>query len=450
MTKKTFCSLMFLFCLTVFSQTETAYSSNVEQRNTDESVKRASDLFKSGNALKAYRLLVPLEPELAGRADFDYLLGLAALESGNPTVATLAFERLLLIQPNFAGVRIDLGRAYFEMGSYTRSRTEFNTVLKMNPPPMAKKVAENYLVAIEEMLSATKTNFTGFVETIFGYDTNANNSTDNSIIYVPALSLNLTLSPTNVETDDSYAGISAGVSIKHKFTDNFYSYLGTSGIKRMLSKEKELETDRVSARTGIGFGNNINTIRMGMNGTQLRLDNRINSKLTGGNLEWQHTFSRKNRSVFFGQGTSIRYPDVKINNTDQYLAGWSLLHSMKKLWHATFTATGYGGYNFEKENRADGSNAIYALRSGFQIQPNQKFSVFMGLGEQYSGYKQENPAFLETREDLQFDARLSITWQPLHHLTIRPAVNFLKNDSNIAMYDYDRTDVFMTVRYDFN
>ncbi len=130
MTKIVFCFRSFLFCLTILL-TKTAYSSEVELLNADESVKEAADLIENGKASKAFELLAPLESKLAGSVDFDYLLGIAALESGNPAVATLAFERLLLIRPEFAGARIDLGRAYFKMGSYTRSRIEFTTVLHM-------------------------------------------------------------------------------------------------------------------------------------------------------------------------------------------------------------------------------------------------------------------------------------------------------------------------------
>jgi hypothetical protein len=39
---------------------------------------------------------------------FDYLLGIAALDSGKPDRATIAFERVLAVNPNFAGARLDL------------------------------------------------------------------------------------------------------------------------------------------------------------------------------------------------------------------------------------------------------------------------------------------------------------------------------------------------------
>ncbi|MCP4683313.1 MAG: tetratricopeptide repeat protein, partial [Desulfobacterales bacterium] len=105
-----------------------------------EIIKKAEALIFKGNAEEAYELLAPLESELAGSVDFDYLFGVAALDSGNPAKATLAFERVLLRKPNFAGARLDMGRAYFAMGNYIMAQKEFQKVLGLNPPPFARKI----------------------------------------------------------------------------------------------------------------------------------------------------------------------------------------------------------------------------------------------------------------------------------------------------------------------
>ncbi len=101
---------------------------------------QADQLMKANRAADAYALLAPLEDQLAGDPDYDYLLGISALDSGKPDKATLAFERLLATKPDFAGARLDMGRAYLMMGDRSRARTEFETVLSQNPPEAAKAV----------------------------------------------------------------------------------------------------------------------------------------------------------------------------------------------------------------------------------------------------------------------------------------------------------------------
>ncbi len=62
----------------------------------------ADALIKSGNAGAAYSLLEPLEFEHSGEERFDYLIGIAALDSGKPDKATLALERVLIVRSEFS------------------------------------------------------------------------------------------------------------------------------------------------------------------------------------------------------------------------------------------------------------------------------------------------------------------------------------------------------------
>ena len=55
----------------------------------------AERLIREGRAAEALRRLVADEEAHAGEPDFDYLLGLAALEADDPALATLALERVL-------------------------------------------------------------------------------------------------------------------------------------------------------------------------------------------------------------------------------------------------------------------------------------------------------------------------------------------------------------------
>ena len=117
---------------------------------------KANALMKQGKAAEAYALLEPFEFEQSGNVQFDYLLGIAALDSGKPAKATLAFERVLATDPNFAGARLDMARAYYQLGDYTRAKTELETVLKLNPPPAARATINNYLAAIAKLENAKK------------------------------------------------------------------------------------------------------------------------------------------------------------------------------------------------------------------------------------------------------------------------------------------------------
>ena len=60
-------------------------------------------MLKADKTKDGYTLLAPYEDEMAGNVDYDYLLGIAALDSGQPDKASLALERVLAVNPNAAG-----------------------------------------------------------------------------------------------------------------------------------------------------------------------------------------------------------------------------------------------------------------------------------------------------------------------------------------------------------
>src|SRR3954468_9324165 len=71
---------------------------NAAAQNPD--IEQARALLQDSKPSEAYALLEPQEFDLAGDVDFDTLLGIAALDSGKPDKATLAFERVLAVNPN--------------------------------------------------------------------------------------------------------------------------------------------------------------------------------------------------------------------------------------------------------------------------------------------------------------------------------------------------------------
>ena len=93
-----------------------------------------NELLRAGKPQQALSLLQAQEDARAGDPTFDYLLGVAALDSGRPDLATLAFERVLAVDPVYAGARVDTTRAYFLLKDYTRARAELDIASTQSPP----------------------------------------------------------------------------------------------------------------------------------------------------------------------------------------------------------------------------------------------------------------------------------------------------------------------------
>ena len=93
----------------------------------------AEALIRKGDFQAAYQLLEPLEADRAGDVEYDYLFGVAAVESNNLTRGAFALERVLAINPNHRDARAEMAKAHYLLGEKDTAKAEFNNVLAQNP-----------------------------------------------------------------------------------------------------------------------------------------------------------------------------------------------------------------------------------------------------------------------------------------------------------------------------
>jgi len=138
----------------------------------DPVVKHATELLAARNAKQAYEELAPLQDRFAGQPEFDYVFGVAALDSGHIDDAIIAFERVLAVMPNHAGARMDLARAYYASGAFDLAEAGFRRLQLLNPPPQAQAAIARYLAAIRQRRGEAQGGWLAYTELGIGYDSN--------------------------------------------------------------------------------------------------------------------------------------------------------------------------------------------------------------------------------------------------------------------------------------
>jgi tetratricopeptide (TPR) repeat protein len=114
------------------------------------------------------------------------LFGVAAINVGRVPEGVLALERHLAAVPGNDRARLDLARGYFELGDYVRARSEFEFVLRYNPPKDVRSNIERYLDAMQTRDAfANKASSQLYLELGAGRDSNVNAGTYNSQITLP-------------------------------------------------------------------------------------------------------------------------------------------------------------------------------------------------------------------------------------------------------------------------
>jgi len=421
----------------------------------------ADALIKSGKPADAYTLLEPFEFERSGEVRFDYLLGVAALDSGKPDKATLAFERVLVVDPDFAGARMDMARAYYQLGDLQRARAEFQLVLKQLPPEATRATIRKYLDAIAAQESPKQTRFSGYIEGSVGHDGNVNNSTDLAQFSIPALPGSIaTLNPSNVKASDNYLAVAAGSEVVHSLDNNWGLYAGADLHQRGYNTKTNFNSVDFSGRAGVVFGSEANRLRAGLLGEINSLGNIRNFNAAGLNAEWSHRVSPGNQLTLFGQYLQYRFAqiDMQPNDFNQQVIGTGWQHALAD-GKSTLAGSLYYGTEKDVSNivtlatptggRTDGAMHFSGLRIGGQTDVGEKMTLYANAGVQAGDYSRVNPYFLNQRADKLYQLTLGSNWHLYKYWTVRPQLAYTRNNSNIVIYSYNRTDVSLTLRRDF-
>ncbi len=142
-------------------------------------------------------------------AMFAYAVVSIRLRDYEPAIATL--ERMLIYRDDLPRVKLELGSAYFRLGSYEVSRFYFDEALAGDPPPDVKAKVEEFLTEIN---SRTKqSSFTGFASVGLVYSTNANLGPSDRLIEV--FGVDAELDSDFVEADD--VGIRSSLRLSHVY-----------------------------------------------------------------------------------------------------------------------------------------------------------------------------------------------------------------------------------------
>lgn len=412
---------------------------------------QADALIRAGKADEAWRLLSPHEFAQAGQESFDYLLGVAALDSGRADRATLIFERVLAVSPNHAAARLDMARGYFALGDYVRARTEFESVLGFDPPPAARVTIERYLAAIEARAQEGKTRVSGYVEATLGSDSNVAGSTAQSSVFVPLFGVDFALAPASIKARDDYAGLGAVAEVVHDLGSGLKLVAGADVRQRTNFRLDLFDSASADLRLGVQRDFERNTLRLGLGGNRYELDNAPYRRIGSLNAEWRHQYDPRTQVSAFLQDSRVRYirEDAQSNSVDQLLAGLGGMRVADEAGSLIVFGSVFGGKENAVRDRADGDKRFAGARLGLQKALRGDLDLFATLTLQDGRYTQDNLLFSGRRRDSQYDLGLGANWRIDRDWSLRPQVTYTRVDSNFPLYDYDRYDISVTVRRDF-
>lgn len=412
-------------------------------------VAQGESLVRAGRYADAYNLLSPHEDRLAGDMKFDYLLARSALEVGQPSRASFIYERILAVEPNFVGVRLEMGRAYLALGDYARAKLEFETVLRFeNLPPDLRQQAQIYGSAADQYLAGKRTVGFAYLEFGYGYDTNPQSATRISEVTL-AGGGTLLLPQSALARGDQYNAFTAGGELIHALSDRFTIFAGGDGRARVFRDLDVAEWGTVDLRAGLGYNQGVHNVRFAVTAGRFWLDDTKARDSWGGTLDYRYLAGKQDQITFglSASRNSFLPAALEINSYDMSQASIGWLHATAD-GRGAAGVTLLGGYEWATEGRVDGDKPFGGLRVILQRTLAQSVGAFLSAGVQYGEYTEANPLFGTKRADTLGDVTLGVSWGFAKGWSLRPQVLYMQNDSNQSLYKYDRTDVSLNVRLD--
>ena len=453
------------------SEQEPAIENGSSKEVYETMLQKADKLINNSQPDEAYALLASYEGKHAGDPRFDYIMGIAALDSGMPDHAAFAFERALAANYDFTAARLEMGRAYFQLGAYQQAKSAFDTALAQATSEEVRTDINGYLDEMAIRASVRNTYLTGFVGLTVGRDNNFNNSTkeprvrlfdaQNWVIH--------TIDPINIKVSDNYYAAEAGIQIDQELSSHWGAFASMAYRNRTTFNQTILKTTNLDMRAGLQYETHSNRFRVNAVMGNLNAGGMHNSNTSGIYSDWQHFFTPDVQMNVFFQSMQYRYVDplLKPNDIDQQALGIGWVYG---LGDGTTSLFGNMYSGNEKDisssinvnmpglgvvtinpggGRNDGAKTFSGLRVGGQLIVGEKSTLFTDAGFQTGDYGKTNQQFNLTRMDQIYDISLGMNWHLDRSWTISPKITYLHNESNIDIYTHDRSDISLTIRRDF-
>ena len=421
----------------------------------------ARALLRNGQPLAAYDALMKMEYEGSGDVEFDYLLGVAALEAGKPDKATLALERVLESNPNYAGARIDMGRAFMLLGDAVRAQEEFTAVLELNPPDVVRERVEGFMAEMAQRAAVAKTNWSGFFGITLGRDSNVNNAPSNAEQFIPGFNT-VVLDPDSVETPSNYSALAGRIQVDHHLNDRFGVYAGLDLTLRRNFQAPQFDSAGGELRVGgtISLSNHELEFSLAVGKTYLDpqpgrsntfLEHPLYRNLVGGTAQWRFNINDRNQLQTTLQYNRLRYLDeaTSVFDSDQTVLGLN--------WFRAFGANNQGvgflgaylGKESDIHGNPSGEKDFFGLRAGGQYGLTSKWAIFATMGLMSADFQRFQVIHRKTRDDKRYDLSLGMSYTLWESWSLRPQLSLTRQDSSIGLYEFNRKEISVALRRDW-
>ncbi len=424
-------------------------SISIQSAAADDLLVRAESLLEQENAHAAYELLLPVQEQRAGHPDYDFLLARAASAVKRADVALFALERVVTVEPGYAGAHLAMAQAYLVLGERQAALAALAMARQTGDVPATKIAAIQSAARAEALDPASTTQFNAYLEMVLGYDDNVTSTTSQNLIPTPTGTF--LLSDDVLDQDDAFGKIRGGLRLFHTLTSEFDLSLRTNAFGRFNKDVDDQDLAAVDAQLGLRWRRARTSVTGAFYGQKFNRDYDGYRNSYGPLVQVRHRLDSNNDVSGFFRATRLNYVSDDSRDAIRYVAGATYMHLFSGQYSPMAYVHAFGGKNDPEDSAGDDHGYYLAgARIGGRLTLNPELRAYASAGYSRKRFTSDHRRFLTNREDERFRLRAGLRYTPAKRWTVRPEVSYTDNESNIVLNDYERTMLSLTIRRDFN
>lgn len=416
----------------------------------DPLLDQLGQLLDASRYQAAYQLASDNLDQYEGDPDFDFLYGLAALETGHPSEAVFAFERLAFQYPGELRIKLELARALFQSNNLPASRQLFDEVLATNPAANVRNNIEAFLAQIDAREQSRRSRIDWYVRSNIGSDSNINSATELGIINTPIGDVELSANGQGIE--DDFLDLGTGISYQRPLSKTRALGFSANYNQHNNFSTSDFDIDTLSADANyiqfidnlrLNYGGRVQRIDLGGEHFQSSASLLAGVQRNPGN-GWTQSLTAAWSTVRFDDGINA---NASLRDVDQALFSAALGKSQGRFYHAL--SVYYGDEQARRDAGKNNAQQFYGIAFSEQVQLLPGHVPYFRISLHHSDNKRQDPIFARAREDKIFSTSLGWIWHANSKIDITTDVTYTNNDSNIELFEYDRVKYQTGLRYQF-
>lgn len=407
-------------------------------------------LIEQNKAKEAYELGLKHQ-DLLGNERFDYVFGVAAIDSGRVSLGVLSLERVLLANPGDDLVRLELARGYYNLGEYARARDEFNEVLSHKPPAGVVNTINVYLDLIKAQEKKDQVNGNVYAEFGLGYNSNANAATAVNNIILPYFGP-VQLADSSRAQPSNFSFMSAGASVNVPVASGVTSFTSVSTTAQKYTQVDGYDMNVTNALTGLKFDDNVNVLKIAGFGTIAQIDQMPVPDTLGAGVQYERSLNARHAVTVSGSASQLIYPtQYNIYNSNLSTASLGYRWGFPETpWSPLLVLNANYAFQDNIQNRPDLSRRIGGASVTLFAIPSVKWGMNISAGYAKSNYDGQDLLYQTYRSDGLTSLSAMLEYKLNKSWSTRVEATYYNNQSNLPLYTYQQATGAVKLRYAFD